>query len=235
MNIGVQVVNASRVKDGNLQDVKTDKDGKPILARDENGNIIYQKDKDGNFIYRTKTDADGNPVPERDKNGNIVYSDTPATDDNGNPVYKVDENGNYIPKKDADGNVLKDENGHIIYEQEYEPKYVKEKVPVYVYENYTQSTSDENSANDYGQVTYTAVKNINFTNTSWNPDSVHLYVQNQQKIEATQTALAILNMIDYSRVRSLDSLKNEYESTAEDFFEAKGSVITEAQKSKILY
>lgn len=234
MNIGVQVVNASRVKDGNLQDVKTDKDGKPILARDENGNIIYQKDKDGNFIYRTKTDANGNPVPERDKNGNIVYSDTPATDDNGNPVYKVDENGNYIPKKDADGNVLKDENGHIIYEQEYEPKYVKEKVPVYVYENYTQSTSDENSANDYGQVTYTAVKNINFTNTSWNPDSVHLYVQNQQKIEATQTALAILNMIDYSRVRSLDSLKNEYESTAEDFFEAKGSVITEAQKAKIL-
>lgn len=103
--------------------------------------------------------------------------------------------------------MLKDENGHIIYEQEYEPKYVKEKVPVYVYENYTQSTSDENSANDYGQVTYTAVKNINFTNTSWNPDSVHLYVQNQQKIEATQTALAILNMIDYSRVRSLDSLK----------------------------
>ncbi len=99
MNIGVQVVNASRVKDGNLQDVKTDKDGKPILARDEDGNIIYQKDKDGNFIYRTKTDADGNPVPERDKNGNIVYSDTPATDDNGNPVYKVDENGNYIPKK----------------------------------------------------------------------------------------------------------------------------------------
>ena len=43
---------------------------------------------------------------------------------------------------------------NIIYEQEYEPKYVKEKVPVYVYENYTQSTSDENSANDYGQVTY---------------------------------------------------------------------------------
>lgn len=130
--------------------------------------------------------------------------------------------------------MLKDENGHIIYEQEYEPKYVKEKVPVYVYENYTQSTSDENSANDYGQVTYTAVKNINFTNTSWNPDSVHLYVQNQQKIESTQTALAILNMIDYSKVRSLDSLKNEYESTAEDFFEAKGSVITEAQKAKIL-
>ena len=41
-------------------------------------------------------------------------------------------------------------------------------------------------------------------------------------------------MIDYSKVRSLDSLKNEYESTAEDFFEAKGSVITEAQKAKIL-
>lgn len=62
MNIGVQVVNASRVKDGNLQDVKTDKDGKPIPARDENGNIIYQKDKDGKFIYRTKVDSDGNPV-----------------------------------------------------------------------------------------------------------------------------------------------------------------------------
>lgn len=67
MNIGVQVVNASRVKDGNLQDVKTDKDGKPILARDEDGNIIYQKDKDGNFIYRIKTDANGNPVPKEIK------------------------------------------------------------------------------------------------------------------------------------------------------------------------
>lgn len=189
MNIGVQVVNASRVKDGNLQDVKTDSDGKPILARDEDGNIIYQKDKDGNFIYRTKTDSNGNPVIKKDSDGNIVYSDTPATDDNGNPVYKVDENGNYIPKKDADGNVLKDENGHIIYEQEYEPEYVKEKVPVYVYENYTQSTSDENSANDYGQVTYTAVKNINFTNTSWNLTAFIFMFKTSKKLKLLKLLL----------------------------------------------
>lgn len=234
MNIGVQVVNASRVKDGNLQDVKTDSDGNPVAARDDNGNIIYQKDSDGNFIYRNKTDSSGNPIIKKDSNGNIIYSSTPKTDDNGNPVYKVDENGNYIPKKDSNGNPLRDENGNVIYEQEYEPEYEIEKVPVYVYENYTQSTSDENSANDYGQVTYTAVKDINFTNTSWNPNSVHLYVQNQQKIETTQTALAILNMIDYSKVSSLASLQREYETTANDFFEAKGSVITDAQKTKIL-
>ena len=233
MNIGAQVVNVSRIKDGNLQEVKTDSDGNPVAARDDDGNIIYQKDSDGNFIYRTKTDSDGNPVTKKDSNGNIIYSTTPATDDNGNPVYKVDENGNYIPKKDSDGNPLKDENGNVIYEQEYEPEYEQEKVPVYVYENYTQSTSDENSANDYGQVTYTAVKDINFTNTSWNPNSVHLYVQNQQKIETTQTALAILNMIDYGQNETLASIQSKYETAANDFFEAKGSVITDAQKAKI--
>ena len=233
MNIGAQVVNVSRIKDGNLQEVKTDSDGNPVAARDDDGNIIYQKDSDGKFIYRTKTDSDGNPVTKKDSNGNIIYSTTPKTDDNGNPVYKVDENGNYIPKKDSDGNPLKDENGNVIYEQEYEPEYEQEKVPVYVYENYTQSTSDENSANDYGQVTYTAVKDINFTNTSWNPNSVHLYVQNQQKIETTQTALAILNMIDYGQNETLASIQSKYETAANDFFEAKGSVITDAQKAKI--
>ncbi len=233
MNIGAQVVNVSRIKDGNLQEVKTDSDGNPVAARDDDGNIIYQKDSDGKFIYRTKTDSDGNPVTKKDSNGNIIYSTTPKTDDNGNPVYKVDENGNYIPKKDSDGNPLKDENGNVIYEQEYEPEYEQEKVPVYVYENYTQSTSDENSANDYGQVTYTAVKDINFTNTSWNPNSLHLYVQNQQKIETTQTALAILNMIDYGQNETLASIQSKYETAANDFFEAKGSVITDAQKAKI--
>lgn len=234
INIGAQVVNVSRIKDGNLQDVKTDSDGNPVAARDDDGNIIYQKDSDGNIIYRTKTDASGNPVTKKDSNGNIIYSNTPATDDNGNPVYKTDENGDYIAKKDSNGNILKDENGNVIYETEYEPEYETEPVPVYVYENYTQSTSDENSANDYGQVTYTAVKNINFTNTSWNPNSVHLYVQNQQKIEATQTALAILNMIDYSRVSSLSTLQSEYKEKAEAFFAGKGNMITQTQKTKIL-
>ena len=119
------------------------------------------------------------------------------------------------------------------YVYEKEPEYKMEKIPVYVYENYTQSTSGDNSANDYGQVTYTAVKDIIFTNTSWNEDSVHLYVQNQQKIEKTQTALAILNMIDYADVTNLATLQEKYLQKAEAFIESKSGVITQKQQDEI--
>ena len=221
INIGVQAVNVSRIKDGNLQEAKKDSNGKPKQAVNPDGSPKYQTDENGNYLYQVVKDENGNPVPKTDSKGNIIYTNQPKKDANGNPIYKTDENGNFIT--DADGN----------YVYEKEPEYKMEKIPVYVYENYTQSTSGDNSANDYGQVTYTAVKDINFTNTSWNEDSVHLYVQNQQKIEKTQTALAILNMIDYADVTNLATLKEKYQQKADAFIESKSGVITQKQQDEI--
>lgn len=221
IDIGVQAVNVSRIKDGNLQEAKKDSNGKPKQAVNPDGSPKYQTDENGNYLYQVVKDENGNPVPKTDSKGNIIYTNQPKKDANGNPIYKTDENGNFIT--DADGN----------YVYEKEPEYKMEKIPVYVYENYTQSTSGDNSANDYGQVTYTAVKDINFTNTSWNEDSVHLYVQNQQKIEKTQTALAILNMIDYADVTNLATLQEKYLQKAEAFIESKSGVITQKQQDEI--
>lgn len=221
INIGVQAVNVSRIKDDNLQETKKDANGNPKQAVNPDGSPKYQTDENGNYLYQVVKDENGNPVPKTDSKGNIIYTNQPKKDANGNPIYKTDENGNFIT--DADGN--------FVYEKE--PEYQTEKIPVYVYENYTQSTSGDNSANDYGQVTYTAVKEINFTNTSWNEDSVHLYVQNQQKIEKTQTALAILNMIDYADVTNLATLQEKYQQKAEAFIESKSGVITQKQQDEI--
>lgn len=221
INIGAQAVNVSRIKDDNLQETKKDANGNPKQAVNPDGSPKYQTDENGNYLYQVVKDENGNPVPKTDSKGNIIYTDQPKKDANGNPIYKTDENGNFIT--DADGN--------FVYEKE--PEYQTEKIPVYVYENYTQSTSGDNSANDYGQVTYTAVKEINFTNTSWNEDSVHLYVQNQQKIEKTQTALAILNMIDYADVTNLATLQEKYQQKAEAFIESKSGVITQKQQDEI--
>ena len=221
MDIGVQAVNVSRIKDDNLQETKKDANGKPKQAVNPDGSPKYQTDENGNYLYQVVKDENGNPVPKTDSKGNIIYTNQPKKDANGNPIYKTDENGNFIT--DADGN----------YVYEKEPEYKMEKIPVYVYENYTQSTSGDNSANDYGQVTYTAVKDIIFTNTSWNEDSVRLYVQNQQKVEKTQTALAILNMIDYADVTNLATLKEKYLQKAEAFIESKSGVITQKQQDEI--
>lgn len=180
--------------------------------------LIASRTKDKN-LSEVKRDSSGNPVTKKDSNGNVVTTTKTVvkTDSDGNPIKKTDDNGN--PVLDRDGNY--------VYETEQKEE------PVYEYENYTQSVKENNSYNDYGQVTYTAVKDITFSSTVQNK-STHVKVQNQQKIEQTQTALTILNLIDYSNVSSTSTLVSQYTSTANTYFISRGSAITETQKKAIL-
>lgn len=187
ISIGVQVVNASRTKDGNLQTVKTDADGNPIQAIDEYGNPIYE----------TKT---------------IV-----KTDSNGDPIKKTDP---------ITGETVTDAEGNIVFETETitEPKYIYE---------YDNSAYNNNKPNDYGQVTYTAVKEITFTNTSLDA-STHVYTQNQQHLELTQAALNIINNIDLNTVSSIGVLQNAYTEAANVYINAYAQYIDDNQKQNIL-
>lgn len=241
VSIGAQSVNLSRVKDDNLQQIKTDSDGNPVYKRDANGNILYQTDENGNKVTKTKYDSNGDPIVKKDSNGNVVYKKdsnggyVTKTDDNGNPVYKKDSDGNLIPKKDSDGNELKDSDGNTIYETEYQEEYETEYVPLYQYESFTQNAKNDNSYLDYGQVVVEAVGDIQFKNTSQsgNYDATHLYVQNQQKLEQTKAILSILNMIDFSSVDSTAQLKSQFETKAAEYFEAQKSFITSEQQTQI--
>lgn len=96
----------------------------------------------------------------------------------------------------------------------------------------TEILPDENEYDDYGQVTYTAVDSIVFTNTSRDA-STHVYVQNQQYIEQTQNALTILNEMNLSSISSTADLQREYRRKAESYLENKVTV-TNAQKQKII-
>lgn len=241
VSIGAQSVNLSRVKDDNLQQIKTDSDGNPVYKRDANGNILYQTDENGNKVTKTKYDSNGDPIVKKDSNGNVVYKKdsnggyVTKTDDNGNPVYKKDSDGNLIPKKDSDGNELKDSDGNTIYETEYQEEYETEYVPLYEYESFTQNAKNDNSYLDYGQVVVEAVGDIQFKNTSQsgNYDATHLYVQNQQKLEQTKAILSILNMIDFSSVDSTAQLKSQFETKAAEYFESQKSFITSEQQTQI--
>lgn len=102
---------------------------------------------------------------------------------------------------------------------------------------YEEGVKDEdNTPEDYGQVTYTAVTDISFNSSlKLNRDSsTHLFVQNQQYIEQTQAALNILNTIEnFDLITSTASLKNAYTEAANAYFEEKTN-ITESQKAAIL-
>ena len=88
MDIGVQAVNVSRIKDGNLQETKKDSNGKPKQAVNPDGSPKYQTDENGNYLYQVVKDENGNPVPKTDSKGNIIYTNQPKKDANGNPIYK---------------------------------------------------------------------------------------------------------------------------------------------------
>ena len=184
IDIAVQALNVSRMKD----------DGYEVFLRDEDGNLIPELDEYGNPVTQEVEelvlDDDGNPIP--------IYE----TDNLGNKIE--DENGNYIIKKDKNGNNM------------YETVTVSR--PVYKktleYENY-----EDNGADDYGQVTYTAVDSIRFTNSSFDA-STHVYTQNQQYLEQTQVALNILNELDFSTIGSTSALKTKYNEGAYNYFAA---------------
>lgn len=77
IDIGVQAVNVSRIKDGNLQEAKKDSNGKPKQAVNPDGSPKYQTDENGNYLYQVVKDKNGNPVPKTDSKGNIIYTNQP--------------------------------------------------------------------------------------------------------------------------------------------------------------
>lgn len=100
-------------------------------------------------------------------------------------------------------------------------------------EAYDESTlADNNEYFDYGQVTYTSVDAIEFTNTSLD-GSTHVYVQNQQYLEQTQNALTILNEMNLNTLTSTAELRTKYEDMAA-FYLSNKTAITEAQKQEII-
>lgn len=180
-------------------------DGYEIFLRDENGDLIPELDEYGNPVMQEVEelvlDGQGNPIP--------IYE----TDNLGNKIE--DENGNYIIKKDKNGNNM------------YETVTVSR--PVYKktleYDNF-----EDNGADDYGQVTYTAVDSIRFTNSSFDT-STHVYSQNQQYLEQTQVALNILNDLDYSIIGSTGSLRAKYNEGAYNYLAAHPGITVERRNA----
>lgn len=74
INIGVQAVNASRVKDGNLAEYVKDENGNPIQETDSNGNPLF--DEDGNPIYKTSTVEIERGDADFDDYGQVTYTAT---------------------------------------------------------------------------------------------------------------------------------------------------------------
>lgn len=100
-------------------------------------------------------------------------------------------------------------------------------------EAYEETTlADDNDYDDYGQVTYTAVDSIEFTNSS-RDGSTHVYVQNQHYLEQTQNALTILNEMNLSSISGTSQLQSKYVETATRYLENKNT-ITESQKQDII-
>ncbi|MGN1123177.1 MAG: TadE/TadG family type IV pilus assembly protein, partial [Eubacterium sp.] len=98
------------------------------------------------------------------------------------------------------------------------------------------SKTDDNEYDDYGQVTYTSVGPIQFSNSNintGNDSATHVYVQNQQYLEQTQNVLTVLNKMNLSTISSTAELQNKYEEEANEYLNNMGG-ITESQKTAII-
>lgn len=183
---------------------RTKDDGLEVVEKDANGNPIQEQDEYGNLLTeqkeQVKKDANGNPIP--------VYE----TDSLGNKI--PDGNGGYKVKKDSDGNTI------------YETEIIE--VPKYKYTNEYENFED-NGADDYGQVTYTAVDSIEFSNSSFD-SSTHVYTQNQQYLEQTQVVLNVLNTLDFGSINSLGALRTAFQQGADLYFAAHPGIAAERQE-----
>ena len=97
-----------------------------------------------------------------------------------------------------------------------------------------EDTDFERGFNDYGQVTFTAVKDIRFNYLSNYADGqTRVYVPNQQYIEQTQVALDVIDLIsDFDSITSEEMLKSKYEEAATVYLEKQFN-LTDEQRTAI--
>ena len=94
---------------------------------------------------------------------------------------------------------------------------------------------------DYGQVTFTACDDIRFNyllgtgllHGGYQDSKTRIYVQNQQYIEITQSAIGILDLIDFDDINSTADLRTKYASAA-TLYLSKQFNYTEEQKDRII-
>lgn len=97
-------------------------------------------------------------------------------------------------------------------------------------ENINKCTGDVQEYDDYNQVHFTAVNNIDFSAARTTNDSfigaligsdkdlnTRVYIRNYQYIEQTQVALYIIDRMDFDKITSTESLRNEYKEIAAEY------------------
>ena len=89
--------------------------------------------------------------------------------------------------------------------------------------NSASTTETNNDYDDYGQVTFTAVKEIDFKHPGqdsgfWS-SSTHVYVQNQQYLERTQAVLNVLDKLKFNEIASQSQLEEKYAAAATAYLE----------------
>ena len=99
-------------------------------------------------------------------------------------------------------------------------------------ENINKCTGDVQENDDYNQVHFTAVNNIDFSAGKITNNSpfgaligsdkdlnTRVYIRNYQYIEQTQVALYIIDRMDFDKITSTESLRNEYKEIAAEYME----------------
>ena len=102
-------------------------------------------------------------------------------------------------------------------------------------DDYRKCEGDEQTDDDYNQVHFTAVNNIDFsagkivnntiggTFSQWlgtnNDNNTRVYVRNYQYIEQTQVALYVIDRLNFDSITSTQGLRDAYTATALDYME----------------
>lgn len=102
-------------------------------------------------------------------------------------------------------------------------------------DDYRKCEGDEQTDDDYNQVHFTAVNNIDFsagkivnntiggTFSQWlgtnNDNNTRVYVRNYQYIEQTQVALYVIDRLNFDSITSTQGLRDAYTATAQEYME----------------
>lgn len=115
--------------------------------------------------------------------------------------------------------------------------------------DYRKCNGDEQTDDDYNQVHFTAVNNIDFSagkiinNTlvgsfnNWlgtnNDNNTRVYVRNYQYIEQTQVAIYIIDRLNFDEITSTESLRNKYTEAATKYMED-SITLPDSQRAAVL-